>query len=187
MRFILCLPLYVKGRHLSLVYFSLWGLRGIEVCIRKEGKGRSAAKRNDAWTRALAVACLHTRAFSKSAIYISWLHELKEWSRSGFLNMAAGRPCAVIQSHDFSGWTRRWLYSLPSAVPSSKSERPWSPPSIAISFSRSSLFISRPHWRFTRAKRDLESRLPICCHFSRLSLWGWYDSSKGIINNNPFF
>lgn len=67
----------------------------------KRARDGSNAEWGDAWTRALAVVCLRTRAFSKSAIYISWLHELKEWPRSGFLNMAAGRPRAVIQSRFF--------------------------------------------------------------------------------------
>lgn len=68
--------------------------------------------------------CVSIHEHSQRVLFISPdCMELKEWSRSGFLNMAAGRPCAVIQSHDFSGWTRRWLYSLPSAVPSSKRDR----------------------------------------------------------------
>lgn len=164
-----------RAKLLDLVYFAPLSLSGSEVactyaCDLRGGKTREVEMMRSEVMHGRARWCVSS-TFSKSCYLYSWLHELKERPRSGFLNMAAGRPRTVIQSRFFQLDQTVALFSV---CRSGRQERPWSPPSFALSFlaSPSSLpSSSRLRWRFTRA-RNPRSRIPsshLCRRFSRVS------------------
>lgn len=85
-----------KGKALSFYSTKLIRIGVTYMCVIRMEKKREKWK----WCEMMHTRCVSS-TFSKSCYLYSWLHELKERSRSGFLNMAAGRPRAVIQSRFF--------------------------------------------------------------------------------------